>query len=97
MGDKENTCFRLSKKARVLLRTLAKETGLTMTGTTFATIIVMLIVSYLTQMIVMYEISLILISGLIGDTISTWLFNAPALLSYVNKKKRNIIIKLKCE
>ena len=63
-------------------------TGLTMTGTTFATIIVMLIVSYLTQMIVMYEISLILISGLIGDTISTWLFNAPALLSYVNKRKK---------
>ena len=63
-------------------------TGLTMTGTTFATIIVMLIVSYFTQMIVMYEISLILISGLIGDTISTWLFNAPALLSYVDKKKK---------
>jgi len=63
-------------------------TGLTMTGTTFTTIIIMLIISYLTQMIVMYEISLILISGLIGDTISTWLFNAPALLSYADKKKK---------
>jgi len=32
MGDKENTSFRLSKKARLLLKVIAKEDGLTMTG-----------------------------------------------------------------
>ncbi len=63
-------------------------TGLTMTFTTMATIIVMLVISYLTQMLVIFEISVILICGLVGDLISTWFFNAPALISYANKKKR---------
>lgn len=61
-------------------------TGLTMTGTTLATIIIMLVISYFTQMLIIVEISLILIFGLLGDVISTWGFNAPALIKYVQKK-----------
>lgn len=64
-------------------------TGLTMTFTTMATIIVMLIVSYLTQMLVIYEISIILICGLVGDVISTWFFNAPALIRYAERKAKH--------
>lgn len=63
-------------------------TGLTMTGTTMATIIVMLVISYFTQMLIIFEISLIIIFGLIGDIISTWFFNAPALIKYVLKVKK---------
>jgi len=51
-----------------------------------ATILVMLIISYLTQIIVMFEISIILLCGLVGDVISTWFFNAPALIKYAYKK-----------
>lgn len=65
------------------------STGLTMTFTTMATILVMLIVSYLTQMLVIYEISIILICGLVGDLISTWFFNAPALIKYAEKKAKH--------
>jgi preprotein translocase subunit SecF len=64
-------------------------TGLTMTFTTMATILVMLIVSYLTQMLVIYEISIILFCGLVGDLISTWFFNAPALIKYAEKKAKH--------
>jgi len=62
-------------------------TGLTMTITTMSTILVMLIISYLSQMMVIFEISLILICGLVGDIISTWFFNAPALIKYAERKK----------
>ncbi len=65
----------------------AIKTGLTMTLTAIATMIVICVFSYLTQMSVVYEISLILVCGLVGDLIGTWLFNAPALISYVEKNK----------
>ncbi|MDD3178137.1 MAG: hypothetical protein PHR26_01330 [Candidatus ainarchaeum sp.] len=65
------------------------KTGLTMTFTTMSTVIVMLIISYLSQITVIFEISIILLCGLIGDLISTWFFNAPALINYVKKKQKN--------
>lgn len=64
-------------------------TGLTMTFTTMATILVMLIISYFAQMFIILEISVILLCGLVGDVISTWLFNAPALIKYAKRKHKN--------
>jgi len=65
------------------------RTGLTMTFTTMSALVIMLLVSYYTQMIVVMEIATILFCGLIGDLISTWFFNAPALIHFVNKRKVN--------
>jgi len=64
-------------------------TGLTMTITTLATVLVMIVISYFTQMIVILEIATILFFGLLGDLVSTWFFNAPALVSYVQYKNKN--------
>ena len=64
-------------------------TGLTMTITTIVTVLVMVIVSYFMQMTVILEIASILLFGLIGDIISTWFFNAPALITYVQNKNKN--------
>jgi preprotein translocase subunit SecF len=65
------------------------KTGITMTLTTLLTVVVMLIVSYSTQMLVVYEIATVLIFGLLGDLISTWFFNAPALMNYSINKRIN--------
>ncbi|MCX6799367.1 MAG: hypothetical protein NTW59_04725 [Candidatus Diapherotrites archaeon] len=63
-------------------------TGLTMTGTTVAAVLVMLLVSYFNQIGVIFEISAVLLFGLIGDIIGTWLMNAPLLLWYVEKSRK---------
>jgi preprotein translocase subunit SecF len=68
--------------------TASMKTGLTMTGTTLGTLVVMLIVSYFYQIEVIYQISAILFFGLIGDIISTWLMNAPVLLWWLEKKEK---------
>ena len=65
----------------------AMKTGLTMTFTTLTALMAMLTLSYFTQMLVIFEIALVLLFGLIGDLISTWLMNAPVLLWYVERKK----------
>jgi len=65
----------------------AMKTGLTMTTTTLVAAIVMLILSYLTQMEVVFSIAAIIVFGMLGDVISTWLMNAPVLLMYAEKKK----------
>jgi preprotein translocase subunit SecF len=74
------------KRNPISAANVSMRTGLTMTFTTLFTVVVMLIFSYYTQMIVIYEIATVLFCGLIGDLISTWFFNAPALIAYVNKK-----------
>jgi len=65
------------------------KTGLTMTITTIVAVTVMLIISYFTQMLVILEIAAILLFGLIGDMISTWFFNAPALIQYIKNRDKN--------
>lgn len=65
----------------------AFKTGLTMTGTAIASVSVLLIASYFYQMVVVFQISSVLLFGLIGDVISTWLMNAPVLLIYLERKK----------
>jgi preprotein translocase subunit SecF len=68
--------------------TSSMKTGLTMTITTLAALISMITISYFYQIEVIYNISAILLFGLIGDLISTWLFNAPILLWFVERDKK---------
>ncbi len=68
--------------------TTSMKTGLTMTGTTLAALVAMIIVSYFYQIEVIYQIAAILLFGLIGDVISTWLMNAPILLWFVEKVRK---------
>ncbi len=67
--------------------TISMKTGLTMTGTTLAALVPMLIISYFYQIEIIYHISAILFFGLIGDVISTWLLNAPLLIWFLEAKK----------
>jgi len=64
------------------------KTGLTMTFATMVTVLAMLVISYAAQMLVVYEIAIILAFGLIGDIVATWFFNAPTLLNYVLAKEK---------
>ncbi|MDO8538664.1 MAG: protein translocase subunit SecF, partial [archaeon] len=65
----------------------AFKTGITMTITTLVAVIVLLGFAYFYQMLIVFEISIVLLFGLIGDVISTWMMNAPILLMYLEKKK----------
>jgi preprotein translocase subunit SecF len=67
------------------------NTGLTMTGTTIGALLVMLVVSYFNQISIIFEISAVLLFGLVGDIIGTWLMNAPLLLWYVERAKKKTI------
>lgn len=67
--------------------TSSMKTGITMTATTLMALLVMIIFSYFYQIDVIYQISIILFFGLIGDLIATWLMNAPILLWWVEKKE----------
>ena len=64
------------------------STGLTMTGTTMAALLSMAIVSYLNQIAVIFEISVVLLFGMFGDLISTWLMNAGIMLFYSERKNK---------
>jgi preprotein translocase subunit SecF len=66
--------------------TEAMKTGITMTSTTMMALIAMIIVSYFYQIEVIYQISVILFFGLIGDMISTWFMNAPILLWFLHRR-----------
>jgi preprotein translocase subunit SecF len=63
-------------------------TGLTMTGTTIAALISMILVSYLNQMFVIFEIAAVILFGLLADIVSTWLMNAEILLWYVERQQK---------
>jgi len=64
-------------------------TGLTMTITTLAALVAMITLSYFGQIQVFFEISAVLLFGLLADILSTWLMNAPVLLWYVEKKEES--------
>lgn len=66
-------------------------TGLTMTLTSLSVVMVMLAVSYFSQVMVIFEIALVLFFGLIGDLIVTWLLNAPVLLWYAERKRKGVV------
>lgn len=63
------------------------ETGLAMTITGLISILVLLVLSYFTQIDVMFTIAFVLLFGLVGDLISTWFMNAPLLLWYEQRKE----------
>ena len=62
------------------------KTGMMMTITALAAVLVMAVFSYFNQMIAIYEIGIVLFFGLIGDIIATWLMNMPILLWFVESK-----------
>ncbi|MCX8190316.1 MAG: hypothetical protein N3F05_03780 [Candidatus Diapherotrites archaeon] len=64
----------------------ALKTGLTMTGITLITAAIMLVFSSIYAIDIIFGISVVLFFGLLGDLISTWLMNAPAIIWYVEKK-----------
>jgi preprotein translocase subunit SecF len=71
----------------------AMRTGITMTTTTLAALIVMyavstfpyLIIPSLTQITLLSQISIVLIAGLIADIMNTWLLNTGILRWYAMK------------
>ena len=69
--------------------TASMKTGITMTSTTLAALVAMISVSYFYQIEVIYQISVILFFGLIGDMLSTWLMNAPILMWWVERKEKH--------
>ena len=66
------------------------KTGLTVTATVMGATLVMLVVSYLSQISIIFEISAVVMFGMIGDIIATWFTNAPILLWYWEKKHGNL-------
>ncbi|MDD1702215.1 MAG: protein translocase subunit SecF [Methanoregula sp.] len=63
----------------------AFHTGIIMTSTTIAAVVVLLIVSWIGQVQVVEEISAVLLIGLIFDIMNTWLTNVGILKWYVIK------------
>ncbi len=65
----------------------AFRTGIIMTTATLSAIIGMCLVTYLGQVQVIYEISMVLIIGLLFDIMNTWLTNAGILKWYVTRRE----------
>ena len=63
----------------------AFHTGIIMTSTTIAAVVVLLIVSWAGQVEVVEEISAVLLMGLVFDILNTWLTNVGILKWYVQK------------
>ncbi len=64
------------------------KTGLTMTLTAIVSFAVLFVVSFIAYIPTFYEISGVVLFGLIGDIATTWLGNASIILWYVNRKER---------
>ena len=58
-----------------------------MTTSTIGALIVTLIFSYLYNIHVLFDISVVLVSGLLVDLVATWFMNSPILLWYLESKK----------
>lgn len=67
----------------------AMRTGIYMTTTTLVALLSMLVLAKLYNIEIFFDISAILICGLVVDLIATWMMNAPVLLWYCEKKKSN--------
>jgi len=66
----------------------AFRTGITMTSTTIAAVFMMFIVSWIGQIDVIRDISIVLLIGLAIDLMNTWLLNAGILKWYVGGEKK---------
>ena len=67
----------------------AMKTGMTMTAAAIASFAVLFAVSLVAYVPTYYEISGVVLFGLIGDLITTWLGNAPMILLYKKRHERN--------
>lgn len=63
------------------------KTGLTMTSTAIVSFAVLFIISLIAYVPTYYEISGVVLFGLIGDLFTTWLGNASMILMYVKRKE----------
>jgi len=63
----------------------AFHTGIIMTSTTIAAVVVLFFVSWFGQVQVIYEISAVLLIGLVFDIMNTWMTNVGILKWYVQK------------
>lgn len=66
------------------------QTGLTVSATVMGAMFAMLIVSYFAQISIIFEISAVVLFGMVGDLVATWFTNAPILLWYWEKKHGNL-------
>ncbi|MGC8676092.1 MAG: hypothetical protein ACP5T3_01060 [Candidatus Micrarchaeia archaeon] len=64
------------------------RTGLTMTSTALLSFLVLFIISIVVYVPTYYEISSVVIMGLLGDIVTTWLGNTPLLMLYKKHKER---------
>ncbi|MCF7871856.1 protein translocase subunit SecF [Candidatus Woesearchaeota archaeon] len=79
-----------NKEGTVYKRTIdSMKTGITMTVTTMAAIIVTLIMAHLNSIGELTEIMTIILIGLLVDLINTWLQNASILRWYMERKEKN--------
>ena len=63
----------------------AFKTGMTMTATTFAAVVVALL---FTQSEVIRQIMIVILIGLIFDVVNTWITNTVLLKMYIEKAKK---------
>ncbi|MGC8628737.1 MAG: hypothetical protein ACP5T4_00805 [Candidatus Micrarchaeia archaeon] len=85
------TAIRILKRGEGGVEERAYEsmrTGLTMTFTAILSFSVLFIVSLIVYVPTYYEISGVVLMGLIGDIFTTWFGNAPLLMLYKKKKER---------
>lgn len=67
------------------------HTGITMASTAIVSFGVLFMVSIIVYVPTYYEIAGVVLAGLVGDVITTWLGNAPILLMYKNRKERRML------
>ncbi|RQD80190.1 MAG: protein translocase subunit SecF [Methanocalculus sp. MSAO_Arc1] len=65
----------------------AFRTGFIMTTTTLSAVIALLVVAWIGQIEIIFQIATVLVIGLIIDLINTWMFNAGLLKWYVQSGK----------
>ncbi len=65
----------------------AMKTGVTMTAAAIMTFAILLIVSYITFIPTYFEISGVVLAGLVADIFTTWFGNTPMVLAYKRRKE----------
>ncbi len=71
----------------------AMKTGLMMTSTTIVAISAMFVVSFVVDITILKDISVVLLFGLVMDLMNTWLLNAGILRWYVERKEAKKLTK----
>jgi preprotein translocase subunit SecF len=64
------------------------KTGITLTAAAIITFSILLVISYVVYIPTYFEISSIVLAGLVADLITTWMSNTPLLLWYKENKDR---------